>query len=74
MAIKRKQTRFAVTVKKRLIDMGMSQRELCRTLGISATYMQDILTGRRWPAELVRGICRELSLPESMSDDMYRGA
>lgn len=38
-------------IKKRLIDMNMTQRELADLLGVNATYITKILTGVRTGAK-----------------------
>ncbi len=44
---KRKLTPFGVTVKKRLIDIGMTQAELAERVGTTRIYMNLILHGER---------------------------
>jgi len=34
-------------VKKRLIELRMTQRELAKDIGVSENYLTDILSGRR---------------------------
>ncbi len=38
---------FGINVKKRLIDMRMTQRQLAKDIGVSENYLTDILSGRR---------------------------
>lgn len=38
---------FGVNVKKRLIEIDMTQKELASALGISNTNLNDILSGRK---------------------------
>lgn len=40
-------TDFGKMVKKRLIDMNMTQVELSQAVGTSKQYMYDILTGKK---------------------------
>ena len=43
-------------VKIALIKKGWSQRELARQMGISASYLQDILVGNRTPEQRLKQI------------------
>ncbi|WP_024620605.1 helix-turn-helix domain-containing protein [Metaclostridioides mangenotii] len=38
---------FGINVKKRLIELRMTQRELAKDIGVSENYLTDILSGRR---------------------------
>lgn len=38
---------FGRIVKKRLIDLGMSQRELAKRVGVNENYLTDVLNGRK---------------------------
>ncbi|QUI22580.1 helix-turn-helix transcriptional regulator [Vallitalea pronyensis] len=38
---------FGIIVKKRLIELDMTQRELARSIGVNENYLTDILKGRR---------------------------
>jgi len=42
-----KLTTFGLSVKKRLLDKGMTQKELARELGIHGCYLTEILYGIR---------------------------
>lgn len=44
---KLKLTTFGLSVKKRLLDKGMTQKELARELGIQGCYLTEILYGIR---------------------------
>ena len=44
---KRKLTPFGVTVKKRLIDIGMTQAELAQKVGTTRMYLNLIFHGER---------------------------
>ena len=44
---KLKLTPFGLNVKKRLLDKGMTQKELARELGIQGCYLTEILYGIR---------------------------
>lgn len=44
---KRNTTLFGIKVKKRLIDLNMTQRELSNEIGVNENYLTDILNGRR---------------------------
>ena len=39
--------KFGVEVKKKLIELNMTQRELANLLGANENYLTDILNGRR---------------------------
>ena len=38
---------FGVKVKKRLIELNMTQRQLASEIGVNENYLTDILNGRR---------------------------
>lgn len=38
---------FGITVKKRLIELGLTQRQLAKDVGVNENYLTDILKGRR---------------------------
>lgn len=40
-------SKFGVEVKKKLIELNMTQRELAGLLGANENYLTDILKGRR---------------------------
>ncbi|MFT9496338.1 helix-turn-helix domain-containing protein [Anaerosolibacter sp.] len=42
---KRALTKFGIKVKKRLVEMNMEQRELAKALGVSDSYLADVLRG-----------------------------
>lgn len=65
-----KLTPFGREVRKRLIDLDMSQVELGRRIGCSRHYVWRILTGDRTGDKYVDAIRRVLS----MRDDARRGA
>lgn len=44
---KLKLTPFGLSVKKRLLDKGMTQKELARELGVQGCYLTEILYGIR---------------------------
>lgn len=48
MAVGKKQiSAFGIDIKKRLIELKMTQRELAKEVGVSENYLTDILSGRR---------------------------
>lgn len=55
-------TQFGKEVKKRLIDMDMTQRDLAEKLGVSSPYITDILRGTRTSANTQRRICEAVGL------------
>lgn len=38
---------FGIEVKKRLLDIGMKQAELAEKMGVSESYISEILSGKR---------------------------
>lgn len=56
-------TPFGRAVKKRLIDLEWSQRELARRVGCSEDYIYQITIGMRSGDKYIERICRELDLP-----------
>ncbi len=38
---------FGIEVKKRLLDIGMKQAELAKKMGVSESYISEILSGKR---------------------------
>lgn len=53
---KRKLTPFGRAVKKRLIDRGMSQRQLAEEIGADERYLDRILRGERSGAKYIHKI------------------
>lgn len=53
---------FGKEVKKRLIDIDMSQKELANRLGYSASYLVEILRGSRGSEKVKRQICEAVGL------------
>ncbi|SKC68575.1 helix-turn-helix domain-containing protein [Maledivibacter halophilus] len=47
MKCKRKLTSFGIKVKKRLIELNMTQKELANDLGVSESYLADVLRGEK---------------------------
>lgn len=57
-------TAWGKRVKKRQIDLNISNTELCRIIGCSSrTYLNDILIGRRSGGKYVALICETLKMP-----------
>ncbi len=48
--------KFGAEVKKRLIDVGMKQIELAGKLGVSESYISEVLSGKRKAPEMRRRI------------------
>lgn len=40
-------TKFGIEVKKKLVELNMTQRELAKKLQMNENYLTDILSGRR---------------------------
>lgn len=38
---------FGIIVKKRLIELSMTQRQLAQEIGVNENYLTDILNGRK---------------------------
>ncbi|MDD2235367.1 MAG: helix-turn-helix transcriptional regulator [Desulfitobacteriaceae bacterium] len=57
---KRKLTPFGVLVKKRLLDLEMTQVELAQAVGTSKNYLSLILYGERTGDKYLPRIIREL--------------
>lgn len=55
---------FGVEVKKRLIELNMTQRELSGRIGANENYLTDILRGRRSGRKYREAIRRELGLTD----------
>lgn len=59
---KRQLTPFGVVVKKRLIDLGMTQVQLAEAIGTSKNYLNLILYGDRSGKKYIPSIIEELKL------------
>ena len=59
-------TNFAKEVAKRLIDLNKTKSELCKDMGISACYLNDLLKGNRDCPERKQQIVEILELDESV--------
>jgi len=64
---KKKLTPFGVLVKKRLLDLEMTQVELAQAVGTSKNYLSLILYGERTGDKYLPRIIRELQLAEKNS-------
>lgn len=53
---------FGVKVKKRLIELNMTQRQLANEIGVNENYLTDILQGRRSGTKYKDAIIRRLKL------------
>ena len=53
---------FGIKVKKRLIELGMTQRQLANDIGANENYLTDILNGRRSGRKYKDAIIRKLNL------------
>lgn len=53
---------FGREVKKRLVELNMTQRELAKTIGANENYLTDILRGRRSGKKYREAISRVLDL------------
>jgi transcriptional regulator with XRE-family HTH domain len=64
---------FAIKVKKRLIELNMTQRQLAQEVGMNENYLTDVLAGRRSGQKYRAAIKERLNLgsdnhPEPMSE------
>lgn len=59
---------FGVTVKKRLIELKMTQRELAKKLNMNENYLTDVLAGRKSGAKYRDNILSEIGLIEELGD------
>lgn len=63
---------FGIKVKKRLIDLNMTQRELSSEIGVNENYLTDILNGRRSGKKYKNLIVERLDIDiESGSKDSF---
>lgn len=53
---RRKLTEFGIKVKKRLLDLNMDQKELASDLGVSESYLADVLRGNKKGLKYVASI------------------
>lgn len=53
---------FGVQVKKRLIELNMTQRQLAGEIGVNENYLTDILQGRRSGTKYRDAIIKRLNL------------
>ncbi|AYE33815.1 TPA: helix-turn-helix transcriptional regulator [Clostridioides difficile] len=59
---------FGVIVKKRLIELKMTQRDLAKKLNMNENYLTDILAGRKSGAKYRNNILSEIGLIEELGD------
>lgn len=52
---------FALYVRKRLLELNMTQRQLARDIGMNENYLTDILNGRRSGKKYREAIVKRLS-------------
>lgn len=60
---------FEKQVRKALIDRDMTITDLAAELGITVSYVHDILTGKRTPDHQIQRIKEILDLKEGDPDD-----
>lgn len=65
MRAKRKLTEFGMYVKKKLLDLGIEQRDLIKEVGMSETYLIDIIYGGRTADEMKKRIIDTLNRLET---------
>ena len=72
---KRNLTFFGIQVKKRLLDLGMTQKQLADEIGLNTNYLTDILNGRKPGIKYKDAIVARLNLEEEINKyEMMRGA
>ncbi|GAB6085346.1 helix-turn-helix domain-containing protein [Alkaliphilus crotonatoxidans] len=59
---KRKLTEFGVWVKKRLIELNMDQKQLAALLGVSESYLTDVLRGSKKGLKYIGKINKVLAI------------
>ncbi|WP_427340863.1 helix-turn-helix domain-containing protein [Caloranaerobacter sp. DY30410] len=64
MSKRRELTLFGVKVKKRLIELDMTQKELAKDIGVHPAYLTDILRGNRSGRKYKKAIIKRLNLDE----------
>lgn len=55
-------TPFGKEIKKRMIDLDMSQNDLAQKMGVSSPYVGEILRGTRNSANAQRKVCEAVGL------------
>lgn len=55
-------TNFGKEIKKRMIDIDMSQSDLARKMGVSSPYVGEILRGTRNSENAKRKVCEAVGL------------
>jgi len=71
-----KTTEFGKQIKKRLVDLDMTQTELGNQVGCGRKYIVKILTGERSGERYMEELCRILGMPYTgcNPDDTAKGA
>lgn len=57
-----KSTKLGKSIKKRLIEKDMTQRQLAERVGVSNVYLNQIISGQRSGKKYLEDILRELDL------------
>ena len=55
-------TDFGKVIKKRMIDIDMTQSELARKMGVSSPYVGEILRGTRKSENAQRKVCEAVGI------------
>ncbi|WP_347708638.1 helix-turn-helix transcriptional regulator [Clostridium sp. D53t1_180928_C8] len=53
---------FGIIVKKRLVELKMTQRQLAKNIGMNENYLTDILAGRKSGTKYRDSIIKEIDL------------
>lgn len=68
-------TPFGKEIKKRMIDLDMSQADLARKAGVSSPYVVEILRGTRSSENAQRKICEAVGLDyDELMQRLEKGA
>ncbi len=61
MKRKRKLTDYGIEAKKRLLELGMTQKELAKKIGVSESYLADVFYGEKLGKKYISKIDRLLA-------------
>ncbi len=61
---------FGIKVKKRLVELNMTQRELANTVKMNENYLTDVLNGRRSGKKYMDKIIQVLGIDEKHYQSM----
>ena len=68
-------TPFGKEIKKRMIDLDMSQNDLAEKMGVSSPYVGEILRGTRNSTNAQRKVCEAVGLDyDELMQRLEKGA